>query len=595
MLTTNAVLRQLPASMGWAVVFRLAPLRSQFPDELLRRCFGVGGLELGGISHVALTSNGPFVVPVQGSAYPLHGEGSGPHGPQNVGGSLFDRYAARLTLIQADADCVGVGELYPHPPVALGVVIEGRMASGIAVLDKEPRVEVDEHLDAVGVQRLGGNFEHGFYLARFRNDLAKHLFAGVLSGFSRTENCNLFFLRQASLDERLEHGLRAAAGDVVSWAAGALKRALATEIARGCPEDFAMSCRGPDGPETRYGEVVPLGLARFGLGVAPDARTGPVLHQLDTWLDAVRQGSLWSFATGGLPTCTDSALVLLGRADRGEVEELQKFRAVDGYLPQLTGGDRSLGQMRSTFSTRLWEQEDLGTTCVVRHLRVRSGRSADVRLEYLARWFERRAGLFFANPYLVDWVLALALSGDAQAHDLRERLAGEVASSAAGDGTFGTFDEGLSTALAILTLDATGFGDSLVRHAQLRLLDFLDSGMFLRNSTPFHSALLREGGAHGAPSGDGGGRSTARESATVTYYRDASGVVGTALAAAALSVRTDGHRPPPRVRSAPHLRYRCAQDDYIHRHCLPQYLPAETALRSSDSPWNAGERGPTWN
>ena len=60
---------------------------------------------------------------------------------------------------------------------------------------------------------------------------------------------------------------------------------------------------------------------------------------------------------------------------------------------------------------RHWCQPEYGTTCLVTALRAEAGLECKTSVGYLAEGFENRGGLYFANPYMVDWALAWALQG----------------------------------------------------------------------------------------------------------------------------------------------------------------------------------------
>lgn len=89
---------------------------------------------------------------------------------------------------------------------------------------------------------------------------------------------------------------------------------------------------------------------------------------------------------------------------------------------------------------RHWCQPDYGTTCLVSALRAQSGLVRKPPVEHLEHGYEGRGGLFFANPYMVDWTLAQVLQGSASASDLRGRLATDVLASINEDGSFGRYD-----------------------------------------------------------------------------------------------------------------------------------------------------------
>jgi hypothetical protein len=110
-------------------------------------------------------------------------------------------------------------------------------------------------------------------------------------------------------------------------------------------------------------------------------------------------------------------------------------------------------------------------------------------IEYLAGGYESRGGLYFANPYMMDWALAWALQGVAFATALRERLATNILASVNEDGSFGRYDIPLSTALAILALTSLGVGGEAVRRPRLRLADLMMPDGSWPSSTQFYSAV----------------------------------------------------------------------------------------------------------
>jgi hypothetical protein len=203
-------------------------------------------------------------------------------------------------------------------------------------------------------------------------------------------------------------------------------------------------------------------------------------------------------------------------------------------------------------------------------------------VEYFARGYESRSGLYFANPYMVDWTLAQALQRDTSATVLRERLATDILASSNEDGSFGRYDVAMSTALATLALSSLGVGGDPVRRARLRLADLMMPDGCWPPGTPFYSSItipgerlpggtlarLMLGERRGQLAWLGG------EVQAVSLYSDGHRMISSALAV--LSPTQPG--PPverdalPVQRQACHPRYRCEDHmEYIAGYALPPY------------------------
>ena len=160
-----------------------------------------------------------------------------------------------------------------------------------------------------------------------------------------------------------------------------------------------------------------------------------------------------------------------------------------GYFPQLCSERPEPGKMVVTPHNRHWCQPDYGTTCLVSALRAQYGLEQKTAVEYLEWRYENRGGLYFANPYMVDWTLAWALQGTTGATGLRGRLATDVLASMNEDGSFGRYDIAMSTALAILALVSLSAGDEAVHRARLRLADFMTEDGCWPSGIPFYSSV----------------------------------------------------------------------------------------------------------
>jgi hypothetical protein len=344
-----------------------------------------------------------------------------------------------------------------------------------------------------------------------------------------------------------------------------------------------------------YGDLVPLGFLLLALrgsaarGGPSAARGGPGAAEragaVEEHLRRQRQGALWSYHRGGQVTSIDSALILLGLEDAGAVSALEELRAPDGgYVPQPWTASGEPGRMPLHDAVRHWCQPDLTIACLVRFLRRRHGLGETVPLAALEQGFERRSGLYIANPWLVDWFYALALGGGPEGATLRERLAGEILAGAGEDGTFGAFDPLLSTAAAVLALAELG----VPRRAYAGAVAFLEREVLRAPdppaACPFYSTRREEWdrlpvwellGAFAADARKQLIR-VAGQPHTITFYEDRAGAVTTPLVALALFAAGRGQDGEARCRppaAPPHGRYRCAQaSEYVQAFALPPYL-----------------------
>ncbi len=170
----------------------------------------------------------------------------------------------------------------------------------------------------------------------------------------------------------------------------------------------------------------------------------------------------------------------------------------------------------------------------MRALRRSAGLDQHTSTAWVEGWFDHRAALFFANPYIVDWALALAIADDENAKEMRDELTAEILASANDDGSFGRFDLPISTAAAIAALSLLGHRSRRIRTAQLRLLDALEAQGCGPVTTPFYSSkLLPESAAAGAMRGRGL-LSAGGQWHLLSLYEDTHRMVLTAFSALAL-------------------------------------------------------------
>ncbi|MBB4639443.1 hypothetical protein [Longimicrobium terrae] len=401
---------------------------------------------------------------------------------------------------------------------------------------------------------------------------------------------------------------------VLTAAGGGVRRALAeslAEVARlaapaeGAPASLTRS--PPLGVAAdRYGDVAPLGPALLALRRGARALRDPALAdaagRVRAYLRGKRRGGLWPYHTGSLTTSIDSSLVLLGVRDRRAVQRLEAFRADGGgYVPQHCTRGVERGKMTAGPRVLHWCQPDYSIACLVAHLRARAGAQPSTPAAYFHDGFDTRAGLYIANPYLMDWFAALGLSAIAGTDELRGRLAAEVLAGMADDGGFGTFDRLGSTAAALLALHALNVPARGLRRSHARLAELWASRADAPPSRPFYSSE-RFAWSREAPwtlmaslmNPDSAERliRVNGEEHVVTLYEDGDGVWTSSMTALALlqgirrrTVADAGVVPadadargasPANHQKADvpvHPRYTCAtQGAYIAGHALPPYI-----------------------
>lgn len=610
-MLVSEILRRLPAPLEWMVLFNLPAVQHITDDRVIRAMYHLPeDIDISAYSHVVLASSGRFLAHRDrpGLVEALSGQEYSHEATQP---SLADRFAQRLALFPVDeADCLGLGELAPYGPVLLHIRISSGWGAANAIFDHPPSTDHYELLPAVGVEFLGGESQGDYYLAQFRNRLPVHIHAGILSHFARTGHCNLFFLQHGIIDSPLEAGLLQAAEHRIRWGWQRASQTLAALVTQMDRSFLAMICLPPlPAHPFSYGDLVPLGFALRALHQAaarldalpPETTFNDIKNSLHTAIETVqtllldrREEDLWPFHTGRLITATDSALVLQGlplEQVPQSIPALERFSdGQGGYYPQLWAKEPQPGAMTVDESCRHWCQTDYATSCLIRALRQAAQLPNQTPLATLEAGMGDRSGLYFANPYLVDWVLAQAIATDPDAENLRQQLLREVLESMNPDHSFGTYDPALSTALAILTLATLNYRGRWLRAAQLRLLTYMEADGRFPVSLPFYSSLridhevppedriklmlISSAAANQSKRGQKQIRLIGDQYHSISLYQDTARLIGTALATLALS---EPHIPmkhgsDKRPVFNPHPRYQCkTHSDYVAKFALPPY------------------------
>ncbi|MDH6059585.1 hypothetical protein NWP17_03880 [Chrysosporum bergii ANA360D] len=597
-MLVSEILQALPNFLEWMVLFNLGEIRQLADDNTSKAMYHLPeDIDLDAYSHVVLTSHGRFLASKNKSWLTEPTLGKGWSGNM-IKSSLAERFCQQLSLFPVDeADCLGLGEQSPFAPVLLHIKINSEgYGEAQAIFEQKPCEKHYELLQAVGVKFMGGETTDNYYLARFRNRLPVHIHAGILSHFSRTGHCNIFFLQHGNIDPLLEQGLLKAAEVRVKFVKNRAFQALATTAANCVDSHQAMTCQPPaPAPSFAYGDLVPLGFVLQALNVAVSSQDQPDMltahRSLREFLAEQRQGKLWAFHTGRLVTATDSALILQGFEDESAIQALEIFAdGQGGYYPQLWSKTKEPGKMLWDETCVHWCQSDYATTCLIRGLQRQGGLPTNTSIDYLQAGFAERSGLYFANPYLVDYALASAIENDPGAESLRQQLLNEILPTINADFSFGNYDVAFSTALAILCMAKLGFRGRTLRSAQLRLLDFMDREGKFPVATPFYSSLAIDTQVssknllgllltHSLAS-DGQPKQIRKvlgEYHSISLYIDSSQTISTAIAALALAENCCSQEYDLNFRESSvsdiHPRYQCPHHcEYITKFALPYYL-----------------------
>ncbi len=588
------ILNLLPQSLEWMVLFNLEKVRAIAGNETTCAMFYLPEtLDLNLFSHVVLTSDGRLVATLSENSLVDPFSGNLLEKPPQ-GKTLAHQFADRLSLFAInEADCIGLGEIEGFSPVLLHLILHDREGHATAIFDHPPDQRHYELLRAVGVRFVEGKSQDGYYLAQFRNRLPIHIHAGILSHFERTGNCNLFFLQHGLIDPPLEKGLLEAGSRRISWVKSQAIAWLQKLTEEALQSSLCMTCVPPH-PEQPfpYGDLVPLG---FVLRSLRDAQMAASHTRLTAYIMSQQQDSLWAFHQKRLITATDSALVMQGLTEdlSATYKALERFSDGQGYYPQLWAEASQPHSMVKDPSCTHWCQTDFATTAMVRALHLSNRMEPKTPISYLTSRFSERSGLYFANPYLVDYYLAIAIQEDTvEAQVMRQQLLQEVLSSRNQDFSFGYFDIPLSTALAILTIAALGSQGRIMRASQIRLLDYLEASGSFPSSIPFYSSLrlgndeqsqlklkMMQLNLFSNTRKLSQVQQIGEEYHSISLYVDNYKMISTALAVSALhtSCNTeiyDIDTLPPRN---PHPRYRCRdQIAYITKFALPPYLDVST-------------------
>lgn len=338
-----------------------------------------------------------------------------------------------------------------------------------------------------------------------------------------------------------------------------------------------------------YGDIVPLSFLLLALESGPNPIQDTQAQQTITHLKQIFQrhkhDSLWAFQSNALITSVDSAFVLRAVGEVDGILALEQFSdGAGGYYPQLFTEGRQKNRMTIDSRTAHWCQADYSILCQVEALKRRAGLTSLNNNPHLEQGFSTRSGLFIANPYLMDWLLADAIGTTTRYSAMAKTLATEVLTSLTDSSGGCQFDRTFSIALALSSLARLNCWSEQADDAFIELMDYWPDG--IPACIPFYStmhipwrgqgfweiAALKLDDTAGQLINVGG------QQHRITFYQDthrliSQAIVFTALAELITYFQKSDRPASIQLNETPHPRYQCSRHaDYIAQYALPPYV-----------------------
>ena len=486
----NDILIKLPSTIEWMVLFDVAVFREIAGDNTFKEMYFINeATDLDLYNYVILSSEGRFLS-LEHKHTLINGESLEEVNFEGMF-SMNEEYRSYLqTVDPSKAHCLALAKVGPFGKVLLNINIQNNVDQARAVFENEPSENHYALLQAIGVQYKGGESVKGKFIAKYVNKLPIHIHSGILNHFSRTDNCNIFFFNHGNIDKSLFEGLYTAYLKRKEWMLKQVDDDLVALTKRSLTEKVSMDWLPPIGSAVfPFGDVVPLGFLKLAIDNSSHEELNKELAQR---LEDKKLRGLWPFESNDLETSVDSALVLQGHYDKVAVNELKRFwNGIYGYLPQIASENPKKGEMQFVEEKKHWCQVDLPTTCLIYAIRKKLDLPTMVETEsYIVNSFNARSGLYFANPYMVDWYYANALAQMKGQDDLKKQFIEDLLSGLNEDYSVGKYDKVLSSAFASITLDLLGYHGTAIAGLQLYIVNnySLEKG----KSIPYYSSLLLE-------------------------------------------------------------------------------------------------------
>lgn len=492
-MTIEDILKHLPDSISWLVLFEIEGFKAVATEEVMIDMYFLNkDVNLKEFDYVVLTSEGRYLSKPNEIGF-IHGETLEPY---NFTGenNLYNAYSDLLSDYDVNgAQSFAVAEDPEFGKVLLYIQLKDGLAHSEGLFKNPPTQEMYELLQAVGVRYVGGKQHKESFRAQFLNRLSTHIMSGTINDYSRTDNCNVFFFRHGRIDAFLKDGLFTAAQRRIAITLEKVKKELASVAERSLKEKLSMSWLPPQGDEKfPFGDLVAKGFVNRALKTVGETEVQPKV-EADLFTKKLR--GLWTFETDDLETSTDSVLVLQSVEDAAAARQLdQFFDGKHGLYPQLWAGDPKPGEMIYDPRKRHWCQADIATTAYAVGLQKKHG--LDVKpevVDFVLNSFDQRSDLYFANPYMIDWIYAQTLMQLEGTEALRAQLRSELQNSLNADFSFGQYDKVLSSAFGVMALLELGYNGNVISALQLYIINHYYQDKNGRN-VPFYSSLINDDG-----------------------------------------------------------------------------------------------------
>lgn len=551
----NKIIAQLPHNLDWMVMFRLEKIKNFTDDKtIIEMYFLSTETKVSDYDFVVLTSNGRFLYNGQSDCF-YNGETLEKHTFEISG--LYSAYKERIDFFDLDkADSFATGDYPGYGKVVLYIELGDKIAYAKSIFTKPPSTVFYDYLQAVGIRYISGEYvKENLYMTTYENTLSKHISSGILANFSRTDNCNLFFLVHGNINEFLAHGIITAGEKRISHEKHALRESLISLTKKVLETPLKMEVLQPFGePSFLMGDVVPKGFLYGAMQLYfPDEE---ITKSLEKSLLADKLRGLWTFEKDDLETSIDSAFVLMNYRDKRAAELISKFedKETAGYLPQIDSSTPNEGEMQYVKEKDHWCQPDIAVSALILGLQNEMGLPYKEKLvDFVVNNFEQRSGLYTTNPYFVDWIYAKGLVVSKN-QTLIDQLKEEILSSVNEDYSVGKFDKVFSTACAALALQELGCSKNLIFGLQLYVLNNYRNPME-QQPIPFYSSLIIPSDKQGRTCQIGD------TNLSIYLYKDIHNIVYLSLVAQCLQIDTIG------------------KIDISDTHTLTQFIDKQTSER----------------
>lgn len=569
-MTIKEILLSLPETIEWLVLFKIDSFSELADEQTMKDMYFLNKkTKLNLYDYVILTSQARYLSHKENNVL-INGETLKEYSFSSEK-NLYNAYSSFMKNYDINkADSFAVAEYPEYGKVLLHIVLKNGMAISEALFKKAPSLKFYELLQSVGVKYLGGEKDGDFFKAKYINKLHIHISSGTINDFGRTDNCNIFFFNHGNIDKVLKPGLEIASIKRLEIFKKTLFQDLKTIASHCLEEKLSMNWLPPIGEETfPFGDLVPKAYVNLALKTVGESN---IQKELEKNIVSKKLRGLWTFETDDLETSTDSVLVLQSLDDKQAAMQLEQFYdGKAGYFPQLWSDKPKPGEMKYENAKKHWCQADLATTCLVFALQKKYNIETRKEVkEYILDNFESRSDLYFANPYMVDWLYAQALSKMTNVESFKMNLINEILNSLNKDFSLGSYDKVLSSAFGILALKELGYNKNVLAALQLFIMNNYYKEKNGKN-IPYYSTMISDTANYK------GRKVNVNETVLeLSYHQDTHNMIYVSIVALAVSYSFEKFSLEENIqkyiKTVSHKRYSLDIKNYIEKYALVPYI-----------------------